>query len=73
MHFTRCGAAGDVNRLCLLDLDRLDMMQLGRRRRFRNVNSAAAQNGTAERAGRQFRQGHPNRHDQCSLCFAKTL
>jgi hypothetical protein len=56
----------DRARLGLLDLDRLDMVDLAGGRRFGDVNRAPAQNRATCRAGRQFRQCHPNRHDHRS-------
>jgi hypothetical protein len=69
VHFARRGAAGDVDLLGLLDLDRLHMMDFSRGRRFRHVNRATAKNGASGRAGRQFRQCHPYRHDRCFPLF----
>jgi len=66
MHFTRRGAAGDMDLLDRLDLDRLHVMDFRRGRRFRYVHGATAQNGATRCAGRQFCQCHPNRHDRCS-------
>jgi hypothetical protein len=34
---------------------------------FRNMNSATTKHRSARRKGRQFREGHPNRHKLCSL------
>jgi hypothetical protein len=66
MDHVRRSAANHAARLGLLDLDRLDVMNFAGGRRFRHVNRAAAQNRAACRAGRQFCQCHPNRHDRCS-------
>jgi hypothetical protein len=61
-------AALDAHQLGMFDLDRLDVMEFSRRRRFGHMHRAAAKRGAARCHGRQFCQCHPNRHDRC-LCL----
>jgi hypothetical protein len=59
------GPVRDVHQFAVLDLDRLDVMEFGRRGRFGHVHRAAAKRSAASCNSRQFCQCHPNRHVCC--------
>jgi len=54
----------DAHQFRVLDLDRLYMMEFGRRRGFGHMHGAAAECSAARCNRRQFCQGHPYRHDR---------
>jgi hypothetical protein len=57
--------AFDADQLGMLDLDRLDVMEFGCRRRFGHMHCPAAERSAACGDSRQFCQCHTNRHDCC--------